>query len=320
MLPHKKISLPKFCLLAALLCLSPGATAARGAAYPSYGANTANTLVVGGAGTTITFAPKNPLPYTFFEITGGMKSSDRSTFKTEVTLEGVGTLTVLKDPGGSDRTGWVVLEYRAGAGSSSTAAFSDTVYLVQPAEVCVDPKMGSKGADFFVAFMQNAEYTNGMSLNLYATADSATTYTVYSYDKGQQVASGNLDEKVVVNIFTEKAANMQAATYNNLIAYNRNAEAVYKKSLLVHAEKPVSLYAYNVEDRTSDASHIIPLKALLDGPGLLPSVVPVGVMVASVWSSVATIRNDSDVAVKLLLPEFPKNDQHIFLNLLKVNL
>ena len=262
MSPHKKKFSAKFGFAAAFTCLALGAEAAQGTAYPNCGANTPNVMVVGGKGTVITFTPTKTT--SFFEIQGVYPQSTPGLNVTS-NLEGKVTLEMLQDPPNvGERRLWMAIEYKAGSSSTSNTLYSDTVHLVQTAEACVDPKKGSKGNKFFVSFMQNQEASMDYkpTLYLYATADSATPYTIKSSQNDQTCGSGTLGEKTVQEIFSETIIAFNETNLNNLISYSRNAEVVESKSLYVEAEKPISLYAYNSVSQTSDASHVIPLDAL----------------------------------------------------------
>ena len=253
MLSYKKF-LSIFYFFTLFFSLSLAAVAARGPVYPSY-----DYLVVGGAGSTVTFTPVSPLP-SGFDLQG-IRSNDQSWFNVGANTKGVGTLTVEKNPDAEISHGWVAIEYKIGS-----AAYTDTIKLIQPMEKCIDPKKGSSGREFFVALMQNVDLnitkTNPAHFQLYATADTSTSFTVTSTQSGQQVAAGTLSEKVVQVIYEQKVTSSSTSLLDNLTFYNRNAEVVSSKSLYVKAEKPISLYAYSGVFQTSDASHVIPIDAL----------------------------------------------------------
>jgi gliding motility-associated-like protein len=254
--------------IAALLCLSLGATA-NGTLYGTkYTPNPKTPLVVGGSGAELTLKPalaangrdfigvdyspnaNSWLRYSHYGPTGGASNNSDSL-----------TVTIVGDPlSGGERTGYVVVMTEDGMKNPHY----DTIYVLQPGTWCMNPKLASVGNEFFVAFMENAEGAGAdVKLYLYATSDADST-KVKIYDSNSQSApdSITLRKARVEKIFTKSQSD--ATAIHNMPAYNWEYEKVTSKSLRVEADSAISLSAYNAQAATSGISYVIPTTGLGD--------------------------------------------------------
>ena len=160
MLLHTKKSLFKFCFSAALILLSASSAMANGKFYGQY---STPELVMGGKESKLSLTPSAP-----GKCITGLGSSDKSW----LTYYPLGTddnntgidVKILLDPDTIDRTGfiWVKSNY-------NPSQPYDTIYVRQPGTRCINPKQGSVGQQFFVAFMENGEQNLPGYLYLYAS-------------------------------------------------------------------------------------------------------------------------------------------------------
>jgi gliding motility-associated-like protein len=277
MFSHKNSLSPKFCFAISLLCLPLTATA-NGTLYGNkYGKSKSTPLVVGGAGSKLTLTPSVQTSLS------GIESSDASWLKfSYLGASGVNSgleVNIVADPDTADRSGYILVTSGYGRGS-------DTIYVLQPGSRCVDPKQGSMGSDFFVAFIENGEQNISLGslyhvhLFLYATSDyDNTSVEVIDNATGSRVVSSAIPASYlnpapsITNPITLKqnqvkpiyyTSGSSVANIQSKPAYNYQAETVTKKSLLVKASNPISLYAYNAEWATSEISYILPMDALGD--------------------------------------------------------
>jgi gliding motility-associated-like protein len=264
--------------IAALLCLSLGATANGDLYGTKYTPHPKVPLVVGGSGAELTlkpansangrdfvgfeYFPANPIWFTctHYGISGNTSTPSNNNSDSLI-------VTITADPsGGVARTGWIVLQTQSGTTGSYTQNY-DTIYLLQPGTWCMDPKLASVGNEFFVAFMENAENGSGtntaVNLHLYATTDAdSTKVKVYNSDSQDAPDSITLRKARVEKIFTKSQTDN--TNIHAMPAYNWEYEKVTSKSLRVEADSAISLSAYNAQAATSGISYVIPTTGLGD--------------------------------------------------------
>jgi gliding motility-associated-like protein len=180
-------------------------------------------------------------------------------------LDGKCTLTVIENPSASDRIGTLTISYKLSSTSSTT--HDDVFVIIQPKTLCIDPKQGARGKEFFVTFMENegSWFENPTTLSIFATTDTATQYTITQMYDGSQYALSYLplEANTVTEIYKNHKgkADHESSTTS---PYNYQAEKVTKRSLYITSVKPMSLFAYNAVFQTSETSHVIPVDALGD--------------------------------------------------------
>jgi gliding motility-associated-like protein len=255
--------------IAALLCLSLGATA-NGTLYGTkYTPHPKIPLVVGGSGVALTLKPDtlaNGRDLVSFSYSSG---TDSWVTFTHYGLAGSGNVnsdsavvTITADPLSTGaRTGYVVVNTQR----TGSVQCYDTIYLLQPGTWCMDPKLASVGNEFFVAFMENAEGSSSSTVKLYlyaTTGADSTKVKVYNSENPSAPDSIKLKKARVEQIFTKTGSS--SSDIHGMPAYNWEYEKVTSKSLRVVADSAISLSAYNAEQATSGISYVIPTTGLGD--------------------------------------------------------
>ncbi|GHT65745.1 hypothetical protein FACS189452_00430 [Bacteroidia bacterium] len=217
-----------------------------------------DTIVVGGKGVTMQFLnPKttngglnsgNVIALTISPANGtpGHFFTPNAIYSTSVL-----TITVTANPDTITRIGYIYAE--------NTNHRFDTITIIQPARRCVNPRLGSAGKNFLVAFMENISNNDANGkLFLYATGDEDAIVTI-KQPNGTPYTTGVVNAVPANSIQAIYTVNSNPSTSP---AYNYVAETPQPNSFFVESDKAISLYAYNAQNTSSDAASIIPLEVL----------------------------------------------------------
>ncbi len=121
-----------------------------------------------------------------------------------------------------------------------------TLIIALHAALSAQAQLSTKGTDFWFGFSENFTPT----LKVFITADEATTGTI-------SIPLGTFTQNFTV------AANSSVSFIIPLAeGYNTGSEIVRPMGIHITTQKPVSVYALNFRDATSDASGVLPTPAL----------------------------------------------------------
>lgn len=125
-----------------------------------------------------------------------------------------------------------------------SAIFPAIISLI--AAMSAQAQLSTKGTDFWFGFSENFTPT----LKVFVTADEATTGTI-------SIPLGTFTQNFTV------AANSSVSYIIPLAeAYNTGSETIRPMGIHITTQKPVSVYALNFRDASSDASGVLPTPAL----------------------------------------------------------
>lgn len=107
----------------------------------------------------------------------------------------------------------------------------------------------TKGREFWVSFMQNSELQN-IQLALFFSADSTTSVTV------EIPGQAPVTQTVTPSSTTRINVTRSTATYNNV------SNTIQNSGIRITANNPISVYAFNTEATSTDATLILPVESL----------------------------------------------------------
>jgi hypothetical protein len=113
----------------------------------------------------------------------------------------------------------------------------------------------TQGTDFWLTFGDNARQpATGVKLQIRVVATAATTLTITFTNSGSTVTSALAAGEVYTLALTEA---QKAAVY-----LPSSASGVSSKSVHIASTEPVTVYALNQENQTTDATNVLPVNAL----------------------------------------------------------